>query len=391
MTFIKGFLKSLHRQIRFPAIVFVLITSMEKPSSFGIQCSYISTIVQMLLIVTWLLTSQLIGDGYPAFGINAIRFSLQTLICISLVRLNKQSIFAIAKSDIVFLILSSLAYPLHIIMMYLASSRLPLGNMEGTFAALYVIFNVIISTAKRRADWLQFASAMAAVIGVMCIVQPTILFGTEINETGSVDKCPCVTMSNEHRECNAIYDNTYNAFFSHNESVISTNWYDASRNSNTSNATSNQDNDESSIDNTMGYIYISLAALFFGTSTQNNSSHLLTKHHFSVISFWSVMSGVVMCVVLSALFDTSSFLSFPLCIITAVLGIIFLNIAWKHVPPTEFAILDTLGVVILFIAQYTFMRKYHSPHGNLLEIMGALLVIFSCLLHPISILFKKST
>ena len=46
------------------------------------------------------------------------------------------------------------------------------------------------------------------------------------------------------------------------------------------------------------------------------------------------------------------------------------------------AILNTTGVVILFVAQNTFLVDIHPPKGNITEYLGAVFIIVACLVQP---------
>ena len=69
-------------------------------------------------------------------------------------------------------------------------------------------------------------------------------------------------------------------------------------------------------------------------------------------------------------------------VVFAALTFMTTNISLLYVSAEENAILNTTGVVILFVAQNTFLVGIHPPKGNITEYLGAVLIIIACLVQP---------
>ena len=63
---------------------------------------------------------------------------------------------------------------------------------------------------------------------------------------------------------------------------------------------------------------------------------------------------------------------------------LLLNVySMRYITAEENAILMTLTVVVLFIAQATVLTQFQPTRGNVYEYVGAVLVVLACLLDPV--------
>ena len=358
-------------------------------SNLSAKWSYISTLGVIILHVVWFITAQLIGKAYPVFESNVFRFIAQTAICALLAVPGRHSFTFRTKSDFTLLTISSLTYSSFILSMYMAALYLPLGNLDGVFFGTYILLNVITAIAKRRVSLTVILSAVLAIAGVLCIVQPDFMFpGSEALDSDVIE-CPCTNLSYIPKTESALERHvsreTYRSTMDNCSNMIAS-------------STSNQKlkTNQGLSGEINGYIFAITAGISFGICNQITSAYLVQHYHYAVTSFWNGIVGIIVSLILMASFETPGFNTVPLCILFLVIHclagsciLVCCNIAWINVPPEEFSILETLAVVLLLIAQSTFMRRFHPPHGNWEEIFGIVLVLCGCVLDPVYMLGKR--
>ena len=64
-------------------------------------------------------------------------------------------------------------------------------------------------------------------------------------------------------------------------------------------------------------------------------------------------------------------------------SIILVIFSLKHTSAAQFSILSTSSIVVLFIAQMTFLSGVRAVHGNILEYTGVSLIVVACVLEPV--------
>ena len=353
---------------------------------------------------SWYILAQLLGEAYPTFELNVFRFITQTLLCALLSLMARQSLLLQTKTHYALMTGSSLAYTAFILSMYICTLFLPLANLDGVLFASFIVYSLIVALAQRNASVATAIAALLAITGILFIVQPGFLFDNATPLDQDVSACPCSDDVKPKSSFSTLQRNP------HDNATVNVSKTDGntplevatSRFNDSGELVSTEDASyfESKLDEwkgeMYGYGFAALAGIMFGVCTQINSTYLVQTYHSAVISFWNGIVGVIISLILMAALETPYFTTGLICVVLLIIHcldgsliLVCCNIAWVHVPPEEFAILETSAVVLLYIAQSTFMREYHPPHGNWEEALGIALVVVACLLDPVCTIVEK--
>jgi len=160
---------------------------------------------------------------------------------------------------------------------------------------------------------------------------------------------------------------------------------------------------------TWGYL-LAIGAALPGSIDSAVINNKLVKHDLFVICFWTSGFGAFSSLVLTLSFEDCrcmllSYSPMDTCFIAgnavcAALYSILSMYAIQKITTTEVAMVGTLKIVFLVIAQYTILSGIHSGHKNILEVTGASLIVlgtsctsfytFCCLKDPVDDLEKNN-
>ena len=138
-------------------------TASNDKSTYSIdkKWSYLAGLCAILFFISWVATSQMLGDAYPDFArLNAWRFVIQASLSLMILlvsgRLSDDSAFIpISGSDTCYFFISSLAYSSMVFNGYFASDDAPTlaNHTYAVFAITYVIVTLSVALYRKQTDW----------------------------------------------------------------------------------------------------------------------------------------------------------------------------------------------------------------------------------------------
>ena len=355
-------------------------------------------------------TAQLLGNTYPRFELNLIRLAAQMTLCLFVIIVKRQTVFTIkTHRDITLLMGGACAYTWMVLSLNLAPLYAPVGNLESVAITVYVVLTVMVSVCQRKASWAIIAAAFISCAGVVLLTQPDFLFVNKLDITFIKDPCPCADMSSTDMtsrtvRCTSKFGQHVKDMHQYymNSSIVVIHEYKDARiyKAVPHKAVSNQTEVMPAKhgmwrlpgmeDETFGYLLAATTGLTFFTFIQINEKVLLPSYGFLVVTFWCGVIGSALSALLMLSLETPVVTGIASCVwMTALHGVfasgslILQNFSLCHMGADENAIILTLSVAVLFIAQATILKQYQPTHSNVYEYLGAVLVILACLVEPI--------
>ena len=304
--------------------------------------------------------AQAIGNRTSMFEINFFRFALQSLVGLAVVLYAEESL-RIAKKDIYKLIIGVPFSYVKCTVFYLAAVIMPVGDMDGIFVALYIIFSTGFDLGIGRISKISLLSSGLGVIGVIFLCQPWHPWDT----SNTPEFAPCDLLAN--KSLMALHHNSSH----HNNttmSMVEVKWY------------SNK--------YILGILYIILTAASC-TVSGNIFKSLLTVYPVYSIVFWTgflqcIPSGIIL---VSLRYFGNGHLSFPVGGVCLALTVLFIcsltcitvsgKFVYKALPVSKAALAISFGALALYIVQRTLLKDFYPGHANALEIIG-IVFIFAC-------------
>ena len=142
-------------------------------------------------------------------------------------------------------------------------------------------------------------------------------------------------------------------------------------------------------DEMFGYLLTVTTGISFFITVQVNEKYLLLNHNHVTITAWYGIIGTALSALVMLGLETPVLVHDTVCTWFTVLhcafascSMLLINYSLRYITAEENAILQTLSVVVLFVAQSTLLSRYQPSHGNMYEYIGAVLVVLACLLEP---------
>ena len=147
-----------------------------------------------------------------------------------------------------------------------------------------------------------------------------------------------------------------------------------------------------------GYILAVVTGAEFTLFLEISKTYLLSEFHFTVVCFWVIVVALLSSIVGMLAMETPLTIGLNWCAVAlvgnCVTGSFVLtlsNVILDLTSVAELSVLSTLGIVMLFIVQSTFLADVRESKGNAFEVLGAILIITACLITPAWVIFKKVT
>ena len=140
-------------------------------SRFGAAIGHIIMFLAVVGYVVSVSMSQAVGDKISVFLGNSIRFSLEILLSVLFICLGKYSV-KVAKSDIYRFVVVSLFNYVSITLFYISAILLPVGNMDGSFIGLYIVFATCLEIVRKQVSKVSIIFSIVVVFGLILLTQP---------------------------------------------------------------------------------------------------------------------------------------------------------------------------------------------------------------------------
>ena len=136
----------------------------------------------------------------------------------------------------------------------------------------------------------------------------------------------------------------------------------------------------------LGYVLLVISSVAAVIAFRLAAQIVQTANPF-VLSLWTGMVGTTISLIIMGVKETPTLPSNPLCfglLIVHAFGtaLYYANFPYcmQYIPPTVFAFIRSLQLVVLLVLQYTALSEVLPGLGNWLEIFGAVLCFIGCMI-----------
>lgn len=367
--------------------------------------AYIAVISTAFFYCGFFISAQLLGHSLPRLQLNTFRFSAQIIAALVFIIVLRKNVFVVSGTkNVCLMLLGSCSYTWTVLGLNLAPLYGPVGNLESVCTTVMILVTVVCACYRRVATCALGLAAVISCAGIVCLSQPDFLFHTHSASGFVKDPCPCAAMQGYEdkqriEECR-IDDNYQNwtAPLPHKPNLTS--HVNISADQTFEDRIDIADGIEVDIyqsspipglrGETFGYLVMAITGITMSITLQITELYLLPKFHYSVISFWFALLGTLMSMIAMLALESPRMVSGWVCnsllllhcLLASCINLL-LNLGLYYVTSEETAILSTICVVCLFIAQNTFLVDIQPVKGNVYEYVGAVLIVVACLLDPI--------
>ena len=329
----------------------------KKTPFFKIVVAYVVSLFCVAGFCASVASVQILAGSIPEFELNAWRFAFQMLTPLPLI-IHQRASLKIPMSVWHFTALYILCIITYNATYYTAAIYLPVGTMSGLNSTFLIILNAFSSVCivKERKLHLYLATAISSV-GIIVLVQPDPMFrNTSLHRNPPSNwSSPCLPQN--------THDNAYG-----NVSVPLD-----------GDALQNTDNQW------LGYVLLVISSVTVLIGLRIVTRIVPTANPF-VLSLWTGMVATPISLIIMGVKETPTLPSNPLCfglLIVHTFGTALYSVnfpyAMQYIPPTVFAFIQSLQLVVLLVLQYTALNKVLPGLGNWPEIFGAVLCFIGCM------------
>ena len=331
---------------------------------------YISVLVAVVCCIMSITSSQVAGNKTSIFLANIFRFAFDMIVSTLCVVIRKHSI-VVQKSDICKLVSAACLNYLYTTLFYLAAPLLPVGNMDGVYAGLYIAFTTTVDVVRKQVSRSFIFTAALAITGLLLLTQPW-------HFSDDVKIPPCDYL-----------DNNYSFIFHTNESSYPRNPSKFSLNS------------ILGINSLLlGYLMVTCATISL-TVADNLTFSLLQTYPFWSLILWNgvIQFGITGTILAGLGLSNTSNLSFPTgcaCLGFTVVFIIAMTtshlmnfVPLVYLPVSTGGMVFPIATIGLYIIQRTALKIFHPGNANMMEVFGIICVVVASLASPIITFFSK--
>ena len=308
-------------------------------------------------------TSQAVGEKTSIFLANSIRFTLEILLSILCICIGKSSV-TVGKSDIYKFLLVALFNYGHLTLFYISATLLPVGNMDGCDAGLYIAFTTCLDVVRKQVSKVSIILAGVAIIGLILLTQPW-------HFAHSLSISPCEYIDNNYSMITVI------------------------NHSSPENITITVKSTENGFNPLiLGYILIVFSSVC--TCIADNMTRLLYANYsiFCVFLWTGVIQAVITGIILAAMAivvpSGLSLPSGPAClkfsiafIFSMTMAHILFNVAFLYLPVSKAAILSSLSTIGLYVIQRTLLKMFNPGNANTMEVFGIACILSASVASPL--------
>lgn len=369
--------------------------------------AYMAVILVSLFYCGFFISAQVLGRTIPRLELNTFRFSAQIIAALVFIIVLRKNVLVVrGTKHMCLMLIGSCCYTWAILTMNLAPLYAPVGNLDSVCTTVFILVTVLCACYRRVATCALGLAAIISCVGVVCLSQPDFLFPVHAEIWFAKDPCPCVAMQGfdddkRIEECRIGDSVDNNTAYLYRRPANLTSQRNASDDQ-TRHSIMEKVDTTVAVDNyksspipglggeTFGYLLMASTGISFSITLQLTERYLLPHYHYSVISFWFALLGALMSLAAMLILESPRLVGGWVCNSLLLLHCmlssctnLLLNLSLYYVTAEENAILSTICVVCLFIAQNTFLIDVQPVKGNVYEYVGAVLIVVACLLDPV--------
>ena len=339
----------------------------KKTPFFKIVVAYVVSLFCVAGSCASVASVPILAGSIQEFELNAWRFAFQMLTPLPLI-IHQRASLKIPRSVWHFTALYLLCYVTYNATYYTAAIYLPVGTMSGLSSTFIIIINAFLSVciAKERKLHLYLAAAISSV-GIIILVQPKPMFrNTSLHRNPPSNwSSPCLPQNTHH--------NPY------------------------SNVSVPLDGD--TLQNTdkqwLGYVLLVISSVTVAIALRLVARIVHAANPF-VLSLCTGMAATAISLIIMGVKETPTLPNNPLCfglLIVHAFGTALYSTNFpycmQYIPPTVFAFIRSLQLVVLLVLQYSALSDVLPGLGNWLEIFGAVLCFIGCTIGSLWQLVKE--
>ena len=326
---------------------------------------YICVLLGVVCCILSITSSQVAGNKTSIFIPNIFRFTFDIILSSLCMAVGKLS-FVVQKSDTCKLVLAACLNYIYTTLFYLAAPLLPVGNMDGIYAGLYIALATTLDIVRKQVSRYFIITSVLAITGLLLLTQPW-HFSEEIRMS------PC-----------DYIDNNYSLIVHRNDSVLGEMSYSSSLGFNSL---------------LLGYLMV-----MFGTVSlvvaDNFSRSLLQTYSALCLIFWNaviqvVITGVILAGLALAYDSNLSFpsghacLAFTIVFIMAMTASHLMNMfPLVYFPVSVGGMIFPLATIGLYVIQRTVLKMFHPGNANVMEVFGIICIVIASLASPVITFFS---
>ena len=350
----------------------------------------ISAVVLLIGVIACPLSAacaQALGGVVPPFELNLWRYVAE-LVLITPVFLAKGRDVKPERNQVKWLLLAALMSNSYNVCFYTASLYLPLATQSGLFGVSSLITMSLVALVADRKCTIPLAVAVSLVLpGAIFLTQPEVIFHQHskvvYNPVCKKDSHPLLNKTWDESEMNTQDFIGFPANLVTVTSELKTNLSSASSASPWYSSSSSAPNQ------VIGYV-LTVGSSIFVTVEAYAVNKKMSDLDSSLVNFCVSVTGIVVSVVLTAIFEEFTFPSTTVCIPILLghgLSLGISNIcqlrSFQVFQPTIVSLAYRLCLVLAFVAQRTVMKSINPGNQNNLEIVGISLVLIGNSLNPL--------
>ena len=317
--------------------------------------------------------AQMFGGKITIFALNVYKFAIYFVIATVWVVTRADSI-KVAKKDIFKLVISSGFQYMKNTLYYTAAAYLPVGNLDGIYAGLLLIFATTVDFVCQKISKQSIFVSLLAVAGVILLSQPWQIEDTsDLHQTAPCDLIDSLNLSTF---ANASDFNTTTS----GDMTSKQTWINPVL---------------------LGYMILVIAGVCSITAG-NLFKSLLQSYSVSCIFFWAAITNIIYSLVIVVVLKFTSDITLMLptgysCLGYSILFLISVTITavtvyclYSLITLSKLAVTKAFGLIALYVLQRTLLKAFNPGHGNFLEILGVIFTLIASVLCPVvSILYEN--
>ena len=324
---------------------------------------YFTGILNAVVFVATCGTSQALGEAVPTFELNTLRYLSLFVVCLVINIAFKMDVFAVFKKETLpFFIAFAFLIVSQTVMLLLSLNYISFTTMNCLKQSITVVIGFLVPLVWARVCKVSHGvAATLCVIGTVFLTQPDFIF-----PNSSLQTTQPVCWSEDSESAESKFGNR--SMFAESTTVA----------------------DDQDISNSIypGYILTGVGSVCV-TIMLFISNGPLTHLNAPIMLLWTSVLGTLSMAIIMAIAETPTFPSTATCIalLFGHLGSFTLNQALfvtmaLTVPPLMSALLFSAELITGLIAQYTVLKNINAGHQNVLEVVGAFIVILGNIVGP---------
>lgn len=358
----------------------ILKPDSRKVKAIGFACAFFS----MFLHAVSTGFAQALGGYIPDFQLNFWRFTAQ-FVTVAPVILFKSWDVRPQWKHVPWMVVVGGAYNIANYTYYGSSAHIPAGTLGGLVPSLVIVFTSAVTLAITKECKLHVTvSAILCLAGVILLTQPEFIFNDVMSGSQSA------RVFRYHPLCSRLQcdNDTINLAISDSFQSNQTTTFQGSE------LCEGPVLQRPKSGDVKGYIFLTIAAVALTTGYFVPHRFLLNVNP-CITLFWVSSGGVVVSSIAMSSFQKMAFPQSATCMLfllghatSSAVGTLCTQVSVQAISPLVFSLVSSLQVIVLYAAQYTFLRHLSPGNRNAVEVVGVVIVFLGNIAGPVYELYR---